>query len=68
MTAWSGNPDSGPADKGFTLTSAPGGGPCAKTLADRPFAPTFGAHTAKPKAGAFSPFRSTSPAPTATRS
>jgi len=56
MTAWSGTPDSGMGDKGFTLTSAPDGGPCAKTLADRPFGPTFGAHTVKPKAGAFSPF------------
>ncbi len=39
----------------FTLTDAPGGGACAKTLAERPFAPGFGARTANPRAGAFSP-------------
>jgi hypothetical protein len=56
MTAWSGTPDSGPQEKGFTLTSAPGGGPCAKTMAERPFAPGF---TAQPKSDAvhtFTPF------------
>jgi hypothetical protein len=46
MTAWSGSPDGGPPDKGFTLSNAPGGGPCAKTMAARPFAPGF---TAGPK-------------------
>ena len=46
MTAWSGTADSGAADKGFTSTNAPGGGPCAKTLAARPFAPSF---VAKPR-------------------
>ncbi|HEX7244344.1 MAG TPA: hypothetical protein VF245_02110 [Solirubrobacterales bacterium] len=56
MTAWSGTPDEGPVDNGFTLTSAPGGGPCPKSLGARPFAPTFGARTAHAKAGAFSPF------------
>jgi hypothetical protein len=49
------HPPAAPSDA-FNLTSAPGGGPCAKTLAARPFAPSFGAHTAKPKAGAYSPF------------
>ena len=39
----------------FTLTDAPGGGKCAKTMAERPFAPTFGAGPASSKAGAFSP-------------
>jgi len=53
MTAWSGTPDSGPQDPGFTLTNAPGGGPCAKTLAARPFAPSFGAKSTNPKGGAF---------------
>ncbi len=56
MTAWSGTPDSGPQDKGFTLTSAPGGGPCAKTLAERPFAPSFATNDSNPKAGAFTQF------------
>jgi hypothetical protein len=56
MTAWSGTPDSGPADKGFTLTSAPGGGPCAKTMAARPFAPGFSAKPKSTAAAAFTPF------------
>ena len=55
MTPWSGNPAATPSGD-FTLTSAPGGGACAKTLAGRPFAPTFGAHTVNPKGGAYSPF------------
>jgi hypothetical protein len=53
MTAWSGTPDSGPQDAGFTLTNAPGGGPCAKTLAARPFAPGFSAKSTNPKGGAY---------------
>lgn len=40
----------------FTLTGAPGGGKCAKTMAERPFGPSFGAGPASSKAGAFSPF------------
>lgn len=35
-------------------TNAPGGGPCPKTLAERPFAPGFTAGTQNPKAGAYS--------------
>lgn len=53
MVAWSGTPDQGAQDKGFTLSNAPGGGACAKTLGERPFAPTFGTHTSNPKGGAF---------------
>src|SRR5262249_53169848 len=56
MTPWSGNSAATPKG-GFTLSSAPGGGACAKTLADRPFALGFGAHTANPKGGAFTDFR-----------
>jgi hypothetical protein len=70
MTPWStalgsvapgeegGPSDEPPAEPGdeFTLTEAPGGGACAKTLGGRPFAPTFGAHTANPQGGAYSPF------------
>jgi hypothetical protein len=56
MTAWSGTPDGGPQDKGFTLTSAPGGGLCAKTLGERPFGPSFGSHDSNPKGGAFTQF------------
>ncbi len=54
MTPWSGNPAATPSGA-FSLTTAPGGGACPKTLAERPFGPSFGAGTAKPKAGAFSP-------------
>jgi hypothetical protein len=54
MTPWSGNPAAHPSDT-FTLTSAPGGGKCAKTMAERPFSPSFGAGPASSKAGAFSP-------------
>jgi hypothetical protein len=56
MTAWSGTPDSGPLDKGFTLSSAPGGGPCAKTMAERPFAPGFSAGPNSTLSRAFTPF------------
>jgi hypothetical protein len=56
LTAWSGSPDQGPQEKGFTLTKAPGGGNCAKSLAERPFAPGFAAAPSSAKAGAFTPF------------
>jgi hypothetical protein len=54
MTPWSGNPPAHPGDT-FTLTSAPAGGPCPKTMAERPFAPAFAAAPDSAKAGAFSP-------------
>ncbi|MGE5527169.1 MAG: hypothetical protein ACM3Q9_00720, partial [Methanosarcina sp.] len=54
MTPWSGNSPATPSD-GFTLSRAPGGGKCAKTLAERPFGPGFAAGPASAKAGAFSP-------------
>jgi hypothetical protein len=41
----------------FGLSGAPGGVPCAKTLAGRPFAPGFGAGPDSPRAGAFSPLQ-----------
>ncbi len=44
------------AQSQFELSTAPGGGPCAKTLADRPFDPGFKAGTTNPTAGAYSPF------------
>jgi hypothetical protein len=56
MTAWSGTPDGGKPDNGFTLTSAPGGGPCAKTLGERPFGPSFDTNGSNPKGGAFTQF------------
>jgi hypothetical protein len=54
MTPWSGNP-AATRTGAFSLSAAPGGGTCAKTLADRPFAPSFAAGTAKPQGGAYSP-------------
>jgi hypothetical protein len=54
MTPWTGNPPEHPGDS-FAMTAAPGGGKCAKTLAERPFAPTFVAKPRGTKAGAFSP-------------
>ncbi len=56
MTAWSGTPDGGPQDDGFTLSSAPSGGPCAQSLGERPFGPGFGTHDSNPKGGAFTQF------------
>jgi len=57
FTAWSGTPDRGPEEAGFTLSGAPGGGPCAKTLAARPFAPAFVAKPNSTKAATFTPFQ-----------
>jgi len=57
MTAWSGTPDGGPQDPGFTLSSAPGGGACAKSLGERPFNPGFAAKPDSDRAAAFTPFR-----------
>lgn len=54
MTPWSGNPAATPSGD-FSLSTAPGGGNCAKTLAARPFAPSFGAGTNKADAGEYSP-------------
>jgi hypothetical protein len=56
MTAWSGTPDQGPQEAGFTLKSAPGGGACAKTMAERPFAPGFNAKPKSDAAKTFTPF------------
>ncbi len=54
MTPWSGNAPATPGDA-FTLAAAPGGGPCAASMAARPFAPGFGLGPASTRAGAFSP-------------
>jgi hypothetical protein len=56
MTAWSGTPDQGPQEGGFTLGKAPGDGPCAKTMAQRPFAPGFSAKPQSDAAKTFTPF------------
>jgi len=54
MTPWSGTP---PVTTGsdFAMTGAPGGGKCPKTMAERPFGPSFAAGPESSKAGAFSP-------------
>jgi hypothetical protein len=41
----------------FSLSAAPGGGGCPKTMAERPFALGFGADTNSAKAATFSPLR-----------
>jgi hypothetical protein len=50
--AWSGSPDKGATAPGFSLANAPGGGACAKTGAERPFAPFFAAAPATNQAKA----------------
>ena len=50
---WSDNTAT-PTDS-FTPSSFPGGGPCPQAMAQRPFAPSFGAGPADNRAGAFSP-------------
>jgi hypothetical protein len=57
MVAWSGTPDTGAADKGFTLSSLPGGGACPKTMGERPFAPGFSAQPSSKQALAYTPFQ-----------
>ncbi|HWA54101.1 MAG TPA: hypothetical protein VG816_08010, partial [Solirubrobacterales bacterium] len=56
LTPWTGNKAATPGDS-FSLLSSPGGRPCAKTLAERPFAPTLSARPDQRRAGAYSPFR-----------
>jgi hypothetical protein len=50
----SGAPPATPSHE-FGLTNAPGGGACAKAMAERPFSPSFKARTIKPQGGEFSP-------------
>ncbi|HEY5976743.1 MAG TPA: hypothetical protein VIT85_02705 [Solirubrobacterales bacterium] len=52
MTPWSENPDAEPTSE-FTLSQAAGGGDCPKSLAERPFVPTFAATTANNQAAGF---------------
>jgi hypothetical protein len=54
MTPWSGNEPATRSNE-FSLSAAPGGGQCAKTLAERPFAPSFGAGVNKAQAASYSP-------------
>jgi len=55
LTPWTGNANATPSGE-FTLDTKAGGGPCPKTLGDRPFSPTYNAGTLSSKAGKFSPF------------
>ncbi len=55
MTPWTEIGDATPKAS-FTLSSAPGGGACAKTLAARPFSPSFTAKTTNSQGGAYSEF------------
>jgi hypothetical protein len=55
MIPWSGNAPARPGAE-FSLSTAPGGGPCAKTLGERPFAPSFASNDSNPKGGAFTQF------------
>ncbi len=56
FTPWSRPNEEVPDNAESTLTSAPGGGPCPATLAERPFNPGYAAGPIGNKAGAFSPF------------
>jgi hypothetical protein len=56
LSPWSGKADA-TSTGGFTLSSAPGGGKCAKTMAERPFAPGFSAKLRGPAAGAYNPLQ-----------
>jgi len=55
LTPWTGKPPATPSGN-FILTGAPGGGACAKTMAERPFAPGFSAQPKSNEALAFTPF------------
>ena len=54
MVPWSGNPPAEPQGS-FTLTSLPSGGPCPKSLGERPFSPGFALAPKSNRAGAYSP-------------
>lgn len=55
IVPWSGNAAATPSSN-FALTSAPGGGACPKTMAERPFAPGFGAQPGTEKVKTFTNF------------
>jgi hypothetical protein len=55
MAPWSGKAPATPSGA-FTLTEGPGGGACAKSLAERPFAPGFTAQPQSTAVRAFTPF------------
>lgn len=55
LEPWSGNASAAPSSK-FDLANAPGGGPCPKTMAGRPFAPNFTATPKSDQVKTFTPF------------
>jgi hypothetical protein len=55
LAPWSGNLAATPSSK-FDLASLPGGGPCPKTMGERPFAPGFNAKPKSDVAKTFTPF------------
>jgi hypothetical protein len=55
MTPWSEQADAKPSTD-LALSNFPGGGNCPKTMAERPFAPSYKATTDSSKAGSYSPF------------
>ena len=58
MTPWSGQADAKPSTN-LVLSNYPGGGNCPKTMAERPFVPTYKANTDSTKGGSYSPFHVT---------
>ncbi len=56
ITPWSGTAPATPKGK-MELTKAPGGGACAKTMAERPFTPGFSAKPVSAKALEYTPFQ-----------
>jgi hypothetical protein len=59
FTPWSRPNEEVPPANGnpqFSLSTLPGGGPCPKTMAERPFNPTYTAGVQQSKAGSFSSF------------
>lgn len=57
MEPWSTPKSTKTPSSGFTLSTAPGGGTCPATLAERPFTPAYTAKSDSTKANAYSPFR-----------
>ncbi|HEX8689261.1 MAG TPA: hypothetical protein VF729_03365, partial [Solirubrobacterales bacterium] len=56
LSPWTGTAAATPGDS-FVLSASPGGRPCARTLAERPFSPALRARPDQHRAGAYSPFR-----------
>jgi len=55
LAPWSGRAPATPSSS-FSLTAIPGGGPCPKAMAQRPFAPGFSAKPKSDQAKTFTPF------------